>query len=92
MATLQVRDMDNRLYDCLKYTAKAENRSISQQVITILEDYFTSVPKETANAADEFLKLAGTWADDREPAEIIEDIRKDGVESSRFGADNVLFD
>jgi len=92
VATLQVRDMDNRLYDCLKYTAKAENRSISQQVITILQDYFTSTPGETVNATDEFLKLAGTWVDDRSPSEIIEDIRKDRSESSRFGAENVLFD
>ena len=40
MAILQVRDMDDRLYDRLKFAAKRDNRSISQQVITILQDYF----------------------------------------------------
>ena len=44
MAILQVRDMDDRLYDRLKFAAKRDNRSISQQVITILQDYFTSAP------------------------------------------------
>lgn len=47
MAILQVRDMDDRLYDRLKFAAKRDNRSISQQVITILQDYFTSAPVKT---------------------------------------------
>lgn len=34
MAILQVRDMDDRLYDRLKFVAKLDNRSISQQVVT----------------------------------------------------------
>ena len=46
MAMLQVRDMDDRLYDRLKFAAKHDNRSISQQVITILQNYFTSVPSK----------------------------------------------
>lgn len=41
MAMLQVRDMDNRLYDTIRYSAKKANRSISQQVITILQEYFS---------------------------------------------------
>ena len=44
MAMLQVRDMDDRLYERLRFAAKNDNRSISQQVITILQNYFTSVP------------------------------------------------
>ena len=40
MAMLQVRDMDNRLYDTIRYSAKKANRSISQQVITILQFIF----------------------------------------------------
>lgn len=42
MAMLQVRDMDKRLYDTIRYSAKKANRSISQQVITILQEYFLS--------------------------------------------------
>lgn len=74
MAMLQVRDMDNRLYDRLKFVAKLNNRSISQQVVTILQDYFTSVHSKTKNATEEFLKLAGTWEDSRPTEEIIEDM------------------
>ena len=58
MAMLQVRDMDDRLYERLRFAAKNDNRSISQQVITILQNYFTSVPVKTKNATEEFLKLA----------------------------------
>ena len=63
MAMLQVRDMDDRLYERLRFAAKNDNRSISQQVITILQNYFTSVPVKTKNATEEFLKLAGSWED-----------------------------
>ena len=73
MAILQVRDMDDRLYDRLKFAAKRDNRSISQQVITILQDYFTSAPVKTKNATEEFLKLAGSWEDFRSTEEIIDD-------------------
>ena len=50
MAMLQVRDMDDRLYERLKFVAKLDNRSISQQVVTILQGYFTSVHSKTKNA------------------------------------------
>ena len=92
MAMLQVRDMDERLYDRLKFSAKLDNRSISQQVITILQDYFTSVPTKTKNAAEEFLKLAGTWEDSRTTKEIINDIYKSRVNSTRFEALDGVFD
>lgn len=59
MAMLQVRDIDDSLYDRLKFAAKCDNRSISQQVVTILQYYFTSIPVKTKNATEEFLKLAG---------------------------------
>lgn len=84
MAMLQVRDMDDRLYDRLKFVAKADNRSISQQVITILQNYFTSTPVKTKNATEEFLKLAGTWEDSRSTEEIIDDIYNSRVTSTRF--------
>lgn len=84
MAMLQVRDMDNRLYDRLKFVAKLNNRSISQQVLTILQDYFTSVPAKRKNATEEFLKLSGSWEDLRTTEEIIDDIRTARVTSTRF--------
>ena len=45
MATLQVRDIDDRLYKYLKTSAKLKNRSISQEVITIIKS--TSITHKT---------------------------------------------
>ena len=84
MAMLQVRDMDNRLYDTIRYSAKRVNRSISQQVITILQEYFSSPVSKPKNAVDEFLKLSGSWDDERSAEEIIDDINSSRVNSSRF--------
>ncbi len=92
MAMLQVRDMDDRLYDRLKFAAKRDNRSISQQVITILQDYFTSVSVKPKNATEEFLKLSGSWEDSRSAEEIIDDINASRVNSTRFEALDGVFD
>ena len=92
MAMLQVRDMDDRLYERLKFAAKLDNRSISQQVVTILQNYFTSIPVKTKNATEEFLKLAGTWEDSRSAEEIIDDIHSSRVSSTRFEALDGIFD
>lgn len=92
MAMLQVRDIDDRLYDRLKFAAKCDNRSISQQVISILQDYFTSIPIKTKNATEEFLKLAGSWEDARNTEEIIDDMRVARVNSTRFEVLDGIFD
>ena len=89
---LQVRDMDDRLYDRLRFAAKIDNRSISQQVITILQNYFTSVPVKTKNSTEEFLKLAGSWEDSRTTKEIIDDIYGSRINSTRFEALDGIFD
>ncbi len=92
MATLQVRDIDDRLYDFLKVSAKLRNRSVSQEVITILQDHLNSPQSGQKNATLEFLALEGAWKDDRNPEEIITDIRKNRKNSNRFGDSNGLFD
>ena len=92
MAMLQVRNMDDSLYDKIKFAAKLDNRSISQQVITILQDYFTSAPFRTKNATEEFLKLAGSWTDSRSAEEIIDDIYSSRVNSKKFEALDGIFD
>jgi hypothetical protein len=92
MATLQVRDIDDRLYDFLKTSAKMQNRSISQEVITIIQNYLNSNTKQLRNSTLEFLSLSGAWLDDKEPEEIVSGIRNGRNKSTRFGADNGLFD
>lgn len=92
MATLQVRDMDDRLYDQLKMSAKIHNRSISQEVITILQEYLNSNQQTTKNATIEFLALTGSWKDERDADEIINDVKRSRQKSERFGENSVLFD
>lgn len=92
MATLQVRDMDDRLYEFLKTSAKMQNRSVSQEVITIIQRYLNSDQKNTKNSTLEFLSLKGAWQDDKNADEIIQDIKNGRVQSSRFGETNGIFD
>jgi plasmid stability protein len=92
MANLQVRDIDDRLYEALRRMAAGKRRSISQEVIHILEKYLSSPERFETNPTEEFLKLAGSWVDDREAGEIARDIRQSRRSKRRFGADNELFD
>jgi len=92
MATLQVRDMDDRLYNFLKTSAKMQNRSISQEVITIIQSYLNSNQKQVKNSTLEFLSLRGGWIDEKNPDDIIAVIKKGRNNSARFGDTNVFFD
>ncbi len=92
MATLQVREIDDRLYEFIKTSAKLQNRSISQEVITILQNYCTSSQKQHKNVTEEFLALTGAWYDDRDEQSIVNDIRSSRNNSPRFGAQSGIFD
>ena len=86
MATLQVRSMDERLYGALGRRAEMDHRSISQEVVAILNDYLAS-PARTAHgqATDAFLELAGSWMDERDAETVIAEIRKARA-TGRFGS------
>jgi plasmid stability protein len=75
MANLQVRDIDNGLYQSLKNRALKERRSISQEVIYILEKYLARPKSMDVNPTKEFLQLSGSWEDDRSAEEIVASIR-----------------
>lgn len=93
MATLQVRDIDDRLYDFLKTSAKLQNRSIiSQEVVTIIENYLNSSKNTSTNATLEFLSLTGAWKEEKTAEEIVKNIRKGRKRSKRFGEKDGLFD
>ena len=55
MAILQVRDIDDRLYSSLKLTAKNENRSVSREVISIIEKYLSNPALFKSNPTKEFV-------------------------------------
>ena len=76
MAILQVRDIDDRLYASLKAIAKSQNRSISQEVISIIEKYLSNPAVYKSNPTKEFIALSGAWGDDRSADEIIDSIKK----------------
>lgn len=92
MAILQVRDLNDKLYFSLRQMAKIENRSISQEVITILERYLSNPAVYNHNPTKEFLKLSSSWEDSRTSNEIIKDIKSSRKNTKRFELENVLFD
>jgi hypothetical protein len=93
MANLQVRDIDDRLYHYLRTAAKLKNRSISQEVITILQDHLNNSQNPASNATKEFVELSGAWKDDRPAEEIIKEIKNHRIDSTtRFGNNNGVFD
>jgi len=83
MATLQVRSMDDQLYEALGRMAARDHRSISQQVIAILQEHL-SQPARHANATEDFLALCSTWKDDRTAEEISREIRSSRKSANRF--------
>ncbi len=90
MAILQVRDIDDRLYTSLRQKAQKENRSISQEVISILEQYLANPDRIKENPTKEFLNLF--WDDDRTGDKIVRDIRKARRNKKSYGDFNGLLD
>jgi len=92
MPNLQVRDIDTQLYNWLCVNAKLANRSISQQVITILQEKAAAPQETTSNVVDAFLALNDYWGDERSAEEIVSEIRNARVNTSERGNLNDLFD
>ncbi len=86
MANLQVKGMDDHLYEDLKNMAKAENRSVSQEVIYLVKKYLASSKafKSVQAPADILLQLSGSWDDSRDSDEIIAEIKKARKNSDRL--------
>jgi hypothetical protein len=92
MAILQVRDIDDRIYENLKKISQQNKRSISQEVIHIIETYLSNPQILKKNSTEEFLKLSGSWEDDRPAEEIILETRKGRSTNKRFSQDHGIFD
>lgn len=89
MATLQVKGIDEQLYEGLRRRANREHRSISQEVVHLIEEHLARPAEaDSGSAVDAFLQLAGTWQDDRSAAEIAADIRSNRRSSRRFVAES----
>ncbi len=83
MANLQVKGLDDRLYKALGARAALDNRSISQQVVTIIETFLAQHQTAPRRATLAFLELAGTWEDDRSAKAIADDLRRSRRNKSR---------
>ena len=92
MANLQVRDIDDRLYSALKNRAKARHRSLSQEVVHIIEEYLSRPAMDPKRQSELFLELSNAWTGPETAEEIIGMIRKSRRESTRFRKDHELFD
>ena len=86
MANLQVKGIDDSLYDQLKRQASMENRSVSQEVILLIKSSLGSRKSSPAlsSPAETLLQLAGSWEDDRSAEAIIAEIREARINSRRF--------
>ena len=92
MAILQVRDIDDRIYENLKRISQQNKRSISQEVIHIIETYLSNPQTIKKNSTEEFLKLAGSWEDNKSAREIIAEIRNGRSTNKRFSEEHGIFD
>lgn len=86
MANLQVKGIDDRLYEELKALAESQNRSVSQEVIYVLKTHVTKVKhiRKGKTPAQVLLDLSGSWEDPRSAGEIVGDLKKARQSSHRF--------
>ncbi|MCP4754190.1 MAG: hypothetical protein GY866_25165 [Proteobacteria bacterium] len=78
MANLQLKGIDDILYQQIKNLAASENRSVSQQVLYLIKRYMANRKsfQTVQTPAEVFLSLAGSWEDQKTPEETILEIKK----------------
>lgn len=86
MANLQVKGIDNALYEQMKILAAGENRSVSQEVIFLLRKHLATQKSlhSAPSPAELLLQLSGSWEDARPAEEIIVEIREARENSARL--------
>lgn len=84
MANLQVKGMDDDLYEALRARANMDHRSISQEVVTIIQEFLSHSQPETGPAGDSLMSLAGSWEDERTLEKMAADIRAARQTGRRF--------
>ena len=84
MANLQIKNVEDDLYEEIKKLASAENRSVSQQVLFLVKEYLAKRKHLTAtrSPAQVLLDLSGSWEDDKNAEQIVKEI-KSARKSSR---------
>lgn len=77
MANLQVKSIDDDLYESLGRRAAMENRSISQEVVSILKAYLSIPNSQNKKISEQFLELCGTWEGAESAESLAKNIRDD---------------
>ena len=75
MATLQVKGMDEALYEALQARARRDHRTVSQEVTMMIEEFLARPGLSPAAATDALLAMAGAWGDDRPAETIVKELR-----------------
>lgn len=93
VANLQIKGFDDALYTQIKKLAASENRSISQQILFLIERYIANKKQfeKTKTPAQVLMELSGSWEDSRDADEIISDIKKARKNSPRFTEGSDVF-
>lgn len=86
MANLQIKNIDDHLYQQIKHLAASENRSVSQQVLFLIRERLARKgrPQDDKTAAEVLLDLAGSWEDRRTEGQIVSDLRSSRRSSSKL--------
>ena len=84
MANLQIKNIQDELYEEIKKLASAENRSVSQQVLFLVREYLAKRKHLAAakSPAQVLLELSGSWEDNKNAEQIVKEI-KSARKSSR---------
>ena len=86
MANLQIKGVDDALYEELKRLSAAENRSVSQQTLLLIKDYLAKKQRARSlkTPVQALLELAGSWEGKESAEEIIGRIKAARRNSTRL--------
>lgn len=86
MANLQIKGIEDKFYSQIKEMATSENRSVSQQVLYLIKEYLTKAKqiKQLKTPAQTLLELSGSWIDTKKSDEIIEELKKNRINSRKL--------
>ena len=86
MATLQVKGLDDALYRALGARAAMENRSVSQEVVTMIQEHLSRSNPDPRAATRAFLDLCGSWGGTKSAKQIASSVRQARRTGKRFKA------
>jgi len=86
MANLQIKGIQNDLYERIKEMAASENRSMSQQILFLIREYMVNkgVIRSIKPPAQILLELSGSWEDDRDAEQILTELKHSRKSSTKL--------